>query len=336
MTIALVVSIVAALVACGAAVAAFLVLRRTRAASTSLDDEIEKGKARFDEVVAEEADRRAEELEQTLALARSQAASALADEERRIVEERRRDVAERERDASAKLGASLAEAQRSVEQRFADWGSEVAGLQQGLTGELERVGTRQQQLIAAVEAKIADESDRLESTLDEHRARVAKVREELDRSIEEVAAAVAADLETHSAERRRALHELGERLQRRERELGEQIEHEQTEATQRIGSQLQDIERRSLEQVRRVVDRESQHLAEAAASQFDGMIRTAREDAARRLGRELDLAVDRFARQAESVLAERVEAELRVFEARLAELSRRVDSLTTRRLIDRG
>ena len=60
------------------------------------------------------------------------------------------------------------------------------------------------------------------------------------------------------------------------------------------------------------------------------MIRTAREEAARRLGRELDLAVERFAREAESVLAERVEAELRVFEARLAELSRRVDSLTTR------
>ena len=82
--------------------------------------------------------------------------------------------------------------------------------------------------------------------------------------------------------------------------------------------------------MRRVVDRESQHLAEAAATQFDGTIRTAREEAAKRLGRELDLAVERFAREAESVLAERVEAELRVFEARLAEISRRVDSLSTR------
>ena len=142
MTVALVVSIIAALVACGAAVAAFLVLRHTREAATTLDVEIEKGKARFDAVVAEEADRGAEELEHTLALARSQAASALADEERRIVEERRRDVAERERDATAKLGASLAEAQRAVEQRFADWGSEVAGLQQGLTGELQKAESR--------------------------------------------------------------------------------------------------------------------------------------------------------------------------------------------------
>jgi hypothetical protein len=71
-------------------------------------------------------------------------------------------------------------------------------------------------------------------------------------------------------------------------------------------------------------------VAEAAAAQFDGSIRTAREEAARRLARELDLAVERFAREAESVLAERVDAELRIFEARLAEVSRRLDSLSAR------
>jgi hypothetical protein len=329
-TVALAVSIAAALAACAAAGAAFVALRRTQAASKALDDEIERGKARFDQVLAGEAELRAEELEQSLALARSQAISVLGEEERRITEERRRDVAERERDATAKLVAALTEAQRSVEERFADWGSEVAGLQHGLTSELERVGTRQQQLIAAIEAKVTAEAERLESTLEEHRARVAKIREELDRTIDEVSAAVAADLETHAAERRRALHEVAERLRRRERELAEQIEREQAEATQRIGSQLQDIERRALEQVRRIVSRESQHLAEAAATQFDGTIRTAREDAARRLGRELDMAVERFAREGESLLAERVESELRVFEARLADLSRRLDSLSTR------
>ena len=295
MTVALAVSIAAALAACAAAGAAFVALRRTQAASKALDDEIERGKARFDQVLAGEAELRAEELEQSLALARSQAISVLGEEERRITEERRRDVAERERDATAKLVAALTEAQRSVEERFADWGSEVAGLQHGLTSELERVGTRQQQLIAAIEAKVTAEAERLESTLEEHRARVAKIREELDRTIDEVSAAVAADLETHAAERRRALHEVAERLRRRERELAEQIEREQAEATQRIGS-----------------------------------IRTAREDAARRLGRELDMAVERFAREGESLLAERVESELRVFEARLADLSRRLDSLSTR------
>jgi hypothetical protein len=43
-------------------------------------------------------------------------------------------------------------------------------------------------------------------------------------------------------------------------------------------------------------------LRRAAAQQFDTTI-ARREDAARRLGRELDLAVERFVREAEGVLA---------------------------------
>ena len=47
-------------------------------------------------------------------------------------------------------------------------------------------------------------------------------------------------------------------------------------------------------------------FAEAAALQFDAAVKSAREDAARRLARELDRAVHMFAREAESVLAERL------------------------------
>ena len=78
-----------------------------------------------------------------------------------------------------------------------------------------------------------------------------------------------------------------------------------------------------------MVARETQHAAEAAVTQFDQSIRTAREDAARRLARELELSVERFAEDAEAVLAERVAAELRTAEARLNELARRLDSLST-------
>jgi len=41
-------------------------------------------------------------------------------------------------------------------------------------------------------------------------------------------------------------------------------------------------------------------------------------------------AVERFARQAEGVVGERVEAELRSVEGRLQELARRVESLSAR------
>ena len=59
-------------------------------------------------------------------------------------------------------------------------------------------------------------------------------------------------------------------------------------------------------------------------------IRAAREEAARRLARQLDIAVERFSREAESVLAERVDTELRAVEARLKDLSKRLDTLTAR------
>ena len=88
MTAAAIVAIVAAVAATGAAAAAFVALRRTRAHERLLEREIERGKASFDEVVSREARLRAEELERTLAMIRSEAISKYAAEERRIAEER--------------------------------------------------------------------------------------------------------------------------------------------------------------------------------------------------------------------------------------------------------
>jgi hypothetical protein len=344
-----IVAIVAAAVAGGAAVAAFLVLRGARSHSRTLAQEIERGKAAFDEVIAREVEQRAADLERTLSIARAQSLSALADEERRIADERRRDVTERERDATTRLSDTLHGTQRGVEQRLAEWSIDLERLQMSLAEELQRIDQRQQLLTKAVETRIEEEADRLAAAIDEHRAAIIRGRDELNRWAQEVAKASTAELEQHAAERRRALNEVAERLRRRERELVEQIDHEQAEATQRVAAQLGDVERRQLEQLRRVVSRESTRYAEAAATQFETTIRSAREEAARRLGRELDIAVERFAHQAEGVLAERIEhltrgaldrieaqlVELREseragLEARLRELARRVDELGTR------
>src|SRR6266699_2416963 len=98
---------------------------RFRSRNRTLDEELERAKAKFDEIVAHEIEQRAAELEQTLKLARAESLSALVDEERRITEERRRDVAERERDASTKLSEGLTEAQRRVEEKLAGWGTDL-------------------------------------------------------------------------------------------------------------------------------------------------------------------------------------------------------------------
>jgi hypothetical protein len=306
-TAATVVAIVAALVAIGAAAATYSALRRARAAARTLEDEIERGKAAFDEVVAREVEERAADLERTLALARSESMATLAEDQRRMAEERRTDVAERERDASAKLAGNLTAAQREVEVRLAEWTIDLSRLQESLADEIARISQRQSQLTTQIEARIDSDAERLQASLEEQRGLNAKLREDLARNAQEVATAAASDLEAHGIERRKALQELADRLRVRERELQEQIDREQAEAMQRVAVQLGDVEHRQLEQLRRTVSREATGYAEAAAQQFDTTIRAAREEAARRLGRELDLAVERFAREAEGVLGERVE-----------------------------
>ena len=135
---------------------------------------------------------------------------------------------------------------------------------------------------------------------------IARLRTELASAAKDVTQQAAAELEQHSAERRRALQDVAERLRKRERDLQEIVEREGSDATQRIQLAFGDIERRQVEQLQRLVTRETTRYSEAASQQFDTAIRTAREAAARRLSRELDLAVERFAREAEGVLAERL------------------------------
>jgi uncharacterized protein YukE len=323
-TAAAIVAVAAASFAGIALVACVLVWRKVRAHERLLEREIERGKTAFDEVVTQEISRRAAELENTLARARADSLSQLADEERRIAEERRRDVAERERDATARLGEQLIQAQAAVEQRLADWQNDIDKLQQGLSDELKRIEAKQRQLMTEVESKIGQDAEGLQAEIEEQRGLITRLRADLKRSAEEVSQQANAELEQHTAERRHALHEVADRLRKRERDLQELVERESNDAVQRIQVALGDIERRQVEQLQRIVSRETTRYAEAASLQFDNAIKSAREEAARRLSRELDLSVERFAREAEGVLTERLnvvsDAAAQRVEERLARL----------------
>lgn len=304
---AVAVALAAALVAAVAAAVASLAMTRARKTTRTLEAEVERGKAAFDAVVADEVERRASDLARTLALARAESLAALAEEERRITEERRIDVAERERDASARLGGALTAAQRRVEERLAEWSRDLNQLQESLGEEVAKLSERQAALTTEIERRIEADSARVEAALEEHRVLITTLREGLAQGVQTAITAAAAELEQHGIERRKALQELTDRLRLRERELKEQIDLEQADAVQRVATQLGDVEHRQLEQVRRAVSREATRYAEAAVQQFDTAIRTAREETARRLGRELDLSVERFSREADGVLAERVD-----------------------------
>ncbi len=306
MTPATITAVVAACVAVAALFGSIVVLRMVREQQRLLEREVDRGKEEFDRVVAQELEQRTEELSNILARSRADAMSLLAEEERRIAEERRRDVAERERDASARLGEQLVTVQRTVEQRLGDWNNDVAKLQEGLADELKRLEAKQRQLMTEIEARIGQDADGLQSQIEEQRQMIARLRAELAAAAKEVTQQAATELEQHSAERRRALQDVAERLRKRERDLQEVVEREGNDATQRIQLAFGDIERRQVEQLQRLVTRETTRYSEAASQQFDTASRTAREEAARRLSRELDLAVERFAREAEGVLAERL------------------------------
>ena len=268
--------------------------------------ELARAELRLRELVASETAERAAELERVLARSRADSISLLIEEERRIGEERRRAAAEKEQQAAAELAETLATVQRRVEGRLAGWAEDLERAQQNLTSQLARLGERQHQLIAEAEARLGADVERLETGSEEQRAVLARLRDDLGHAAEQIVAESTAELETHAAERRRALHELGERLRRRERELAERIEREEGEAAARISSGFADIERRALDALGRAVDRASTRYSEEAGQQFAVAIRAAREDAARRLSRELDRAVETFAREASSVLAERL------------------------------
>jgi len=305
-TPAAITAVAAAVLAVAALLASIAVLRKVRQQQRQLEREVDRGKEEFDRVVGQELEQRTEELSRILARSRADAMSLLADEERRIAEERRRDVAERERDASARLGEQLVAVQRAVEQRLGDWNNDVAKLQEGLADELKRLEAKQRQLMTEIESRIGQDADGLQTQIEEQRQVIARLRTELAVSAKEVTQQAAAELEQHSAERRRALQDVAERLRKRERDLQEIVEREGNDATQRIQLAFADIERRQIDQMQRLVPRETTRYSEAASQQFDTAIRTAREEAARRLSRELDLAVERFAREAEGVLAERL------------------------------
>ena len=165
---------------------------------------------------------------------------------------------------------------------------------------------RQQQVLREIELRLTADAERLSAESDEQRAGVARLRTELNRTLDEALGTVRNELDVHAAERRRALHELEERMARRERELTEQAQREEVEAKQRVRAGFEDVSRRQIEQIERAVDRAVASHADEAAQRFALLVKTSREDAAKRLARELDRAVSTFSREAETVLAERL------------------------------
>jgi hypothetical protein len=296
----------AGLTVCTLAAGAAVLLSRALTRLGALDARLAEEQADLVAAVEREKTALGKDLQLTLARARADSRSLLEEQERQIAEERRTLVSQWEHDATAALSDKLNQVQAQIEQRLAGWSQDLDRIAEATKTRIAELEQRQQQLLREIELRLTADAERLSAESEEQRAGVARLRTELSRTVDDALALVRSELETHSAERRRALHELEERMGRRERELTEQAQREEVDAVQRVRSGFEDVSRRQIEQLERAVDRAVASHADEAAQRFAQLVKTSREDAAKRLARELERAVDAFAREAETVLAERL------------------------------
>jgi len=292
--------------AAGLAAAGAAALRRAHTRGEAFEAHLASAQARLQEQIDAETEARSAELDRTLARARADSVSLLQEEERKLADEHRREFKQRESEIADALTAQLTETQSQVEQRLTGWSQDLDRAAEATKAHIAEVAHRQRQLVSDIEVRLASDAERFSAESDEQRAALARLRAEIEKSLEEALGAAHSEVEAHAAERRRALHELDERLRRRERELVERVEREEVDAAARVHSDFEDIVRRQVEQMERIVERATSSYTDEAAQQVANLVKTSREDAARRLSRELDRSVEVFAREAESVLAERL------------------------------
>jgi hypothetical protein len=268
----------------------------------------EEARARLSDALHAEAGERQREVERTLARERAQASHLLGEQERALAEERRLLIERQAERARVELTEAVASVQQRLERRLMAWAADLDRGQRELETKLTELGHRQRDVVASYDARLTEDAERLEAASDEQRIALTKLRQEFQRLASEALEEGRGEIELHASERRRALHEVSERLRTRERALREQVEREESEAKVRIAAGVAEVERRQLAQLDRAFERAATRLVEAAERRFDAQIKESRGRAAERLGRELDKGIEQFVRQAEKDVADRIAA----------------------------
>jgi hypothetical protein len=253
---------------------------------------VEQARGEVRRVVAEETELHVEELRRTLARERAQSVSTLAEEERRLGEERRIAFIDRERRAGEELADQLARTERRLEERLRGFTDDLDRSQRHVEQQMARLAQTQRSAFAEVEARISADAAALGTSADEQRRTVERLREELERAASQAVTEALDELESSTAERRRAIEEITERLRQREAAIADSLERAEVDVRARLDVLLVEWERRQTERLARVIEREVEHYAQLALQQLDERVREAREDSLTRLRRELDRAVE--------------------------------------------
>jgi hypothetical protein len=294
------------LAAAGLAEAALFVLARALRRGRDLEQVERAARMKLETLLAQEAEERRADLDRLLAKERANATYVLGEQERRIAEERRDVVARQAERARVELAEVVASAQERLESRLRAWAADLDRGQRELEAQLHELSQRQRDALAAYDARLRADAESLAGASEEQKQALVQLRAEFERLVAQILEEGRSEVEAHAAERRRALHEVGERLRARERTLREQIEREEVEARSRLAAGLVEAERRQLGQLERALDRAATRLAEEAERRFDGQIKESREKSADRLSRELDKSIEQFVRQAEKDVSDRI------------------------------
>jgi chromosome segregation ATPase len=277
-------------------------LRRVREVERVQDEAL----AQLDAHLQEQLDERRAELDRTLARERANASYMLGEQERQLAEERRDAVARQVEHARMELTEAVTSAQGRLENRLTAWAADLDRGQRELEAQLNKLGQRQKEALAEYDARLRTDAERLSAASDEQRRALAQLRSEFERLITQFVEEGRAEVEAHAAERRRALHEVSERLRNRERGFREQIDREEAESRGRVAAGLAEAERRQLAQLEKALDRAASRLSEEAERRFDAQIKESREKSADRLSRELEKSIEEFVRQAEAEVSDRI------------------------------
>jgi hypothetical protein len=266
----------------------------------------EEARARLDAYLQQQLDERRAELDRTLARERANASYMLGEQERKLAEERRDSIARQVEHARVELTDAVTSAQGRLETRLMAWAADLDRGQRELEAQLNQLGQRQKEALAEYDARLRTDAERLSAASEEQRRALAQLRSEFERLITQFVEEGRAEVEAHAAERRRALHEVSERLRNRERGFREQIDREEAESRGRVAAGLAEAERRQLAQLEKALDRAASRLSEDAERRFDAQIKESREKSAERLSRELEKSIEEFVRQAEAEVSDRI------------------------------
>jgi hypothetical protein len=220
-----------------------------------IDRELERGRMQLRSLIDDEVRRRVGELDRVLARARADSSSQLAEQERGLAETRQHAIAESEQAVRENLAQMLAEAQRNVEEKITGWRRDLGRSEDALARQVSELIRESQRQIQEMRARIEADGDRIASESEEHRSAIRRLREEMSESVEQALAGNDDELEKFVNERRRAIQEVIERLERREHDLVDRVEREETELQRRIQAGAAEIERHQVEQLQRFTER---------------------------------------------------------------------------------